>query len=288
MLITRLVHSILIIIKRKKYNFSLLQKVHFYSCHVFYKMILPLDCKKGCWALIIAETVFIINGVFKIKIKIPKNLTTSKFFTKFGIFTIDQSEITNTIIVSPAFERLDKLFLLSLIKKELDHHKKVLFIDVGAHIGTYSIMVGNAFKGEKKLFIYAFEPDSMEFTGKSFSLLKKNIKDNKVKNITVFHVGLGSRDTSTPNKVGVITKRLDSLVKPSTAKQYDTVFIKIDIEGYEKEALEGATEFLKNTKKAVLLIEDYIDKDIIAYLEEKSHFYTKLTPYNAFWIKENF
>lgn len=271
---------------KTKFNFTLFQKLYFYFSHFYYKLLIPWDCKKGRSALIIAEIIFVLNDIFKTKIKVPKRFIVSEFITKFGKFTIEKSEITNTIIVSPAYERLDKELLLSLIKKKLEQNKKVLFIDIGAHIGTYPIMVANVFRDKKKLFIYAFEPDSIEFTGKSFSLLEKNIKDNKVTNIKLFHLGLGSKNTKTPNCVGIITKRFDSVVKSSIAKQYDSIFIKIDIEGYEKEALMGAKEFLKNARNMTLLVEDYIDKRIVTYLEkEKFIFYKKLSPYNAFWIK---
>lgn len=277
--------------KKKEYNFSIFQKTYFYFCYVYYRILIPWDCKKGRLSLIIAEIIFMIGELLKrkiksIKIQVPNKFRSSEFVTKFGIFTIDDSEITNTIITSPAFERLDKEFLLSLIKKEIEQNKKVLFIDVGAHIGTYSIMVANAFRQEKRLFIYAFEPESTEFTGESFSLLKKNVRDNKITNIKLFHIGLGSKNTKTLNKVGIMTRKLDSTIKPSTAKKYDAIFIKIDIEGYEKEALEGAKKILDKTQKAILLIEDYIDKDIVNYLEKNYVFYKKLTPYNAFWIRD--
>lgn len=270
----------------KKNNFSFVQKLYFYTCHIFYKILIPLDCKKGRLSLIMAEIIFLVIVIFKIKIKMPNKLSTSVYITKFGKFTIDPSDVQSAFIISPAFERLDKQFLLSLIKNEIDNLKKVLFIDIGAHVGTYTIMVGNAFKKERDLFIYAFEPDAIGFAEKSFTLLKKNVADNKITNIKLFHIGLGSKNSKTLNKAGIITRRLDSIIKPSIAKNFDSIFIKIDIEGYEKDALEGAREFLNNTKKAILLIEDYVNKDIIPYLEKRFDFYKKITPYNAFWIKE--
>jgi hypothetical protein len=269
----------------KKYNFSTLAKLNFYIHHIYYKLRISLDCTEGKISIITAEIILIVNAILKMKMKLPKRFLRSEFVTKFGMFSIEP-ELTNTIIVSPAFERLDIEYLLALLKKEIMHGKKILFLDVGAHFGTYTIPVGNLFKEAKGMQIYAFEPDSIMFSLRSFSLLQENIKKNHIKNVKLFHIGLGEKDTNVPNKIGIVTKKLDSVVNPSLAKQFDVVFMKIDIEGCEKEALEGAQKFIKNAKRVVLQIEDCVDKSIVSYLEKDFVFYNKLTPYNSFWVKE--
>lgn len=269
---------------QKSYSFHIFAKTRFYLSYIYYNLRIPLDCKKGRLSIIIIELLRILGSATKRTLPVPAKLFTATVITKFGKFTIDPGWV-DIQIVSPAFERLDLELFLSLIKKALARQQKVLVLDVGAHFGLYSVAIGNACKKYNNLAIYAFEPDSL-FFGNGFSLLKTNLKDNKIKNYKVFHTGLGCKNALQPNKLGVLTKKLDSLIKPQQIKKYDIIFIKIDIDGYEREALEGARNFIAHAPKIVLLIEDCVDPKIIGYLKKDFAFYKKITPYNSFWIKK--
>ena len=61
-----------------------------------------------------------------------------------------------------------------------------IFIDVGANIGFYSILLSNNFNQ-----IYSFEPHN-----RNFFVLVKNINKNKLKNIKTFNFGLGEKNES--------------------------------------------------------------------------------------------
>ena len=65
---------------------------------------------------------------------------------------------------------------------------------------------------------------------------------------------------------------------------FDIIFIKIDIEGFETEALIGAKIILKTNKKIYLMVEDFIDNRIIDFLENTSAtFVGKFNNYNSWW-----
>jgi hypothetical protein len=115
--------------------------------------------------------------------------------------------------------------------------------------------------------------------------LKKNIKANNLNRVKIYHVGLGSKNSDKPNKIGIKTKRLDDLVSINEIRKYDCIFMKIDAEEYSKDILIGARKILDNSSKAILLMEDYLHEDIIRYLNKNFIFYKKLSPYNSFWIK---
>ena len=62
--------------------------------------------------------------------------------------------------------------------------------------------------------------------------------------------------------------------------------MKIDIEGFEVDALKGAVEFIKNCQSCMLLIEDYVDTRLIPYLERHFQFIDKVAPHNSLWGKK--
>lgn len=267
--------------------------IRFYSSYFFYKFIkLWFEVKKPKLKLFLIEFFYsfgkIIKPIEKIAFLIPINFID----TKFGKFYL-RSSTMDVICASPAFERLDINLLLDLIKKLIKQNKKVLFLDIGSDIGTYAISVGNKFRKYRKLEIVAFEP-----TSKSFEFLNKNINENNLRGkIKSFNFALSNKNSwshiSTNNfnpggnKISVngekITiKTLDSL----NIKNFDTLIVKIDVEGHEREVIEGA----KNTMKinpSYILLEDFIDFSIYKYMEKsKFKFVTKLTPYNSWWKNE--
>ncbi|MBI4824720.1 MAG: hypothetical protein HY805_10930 [Nitrospirae bacterium] len=77
--------------------------------------------------------------------------------------------------VSPAFKRRDIDYLLELLSGLAGDGKRILFLDIGADLGTFAVTVGNAFKGYEGLHVLAFEP-----AAQSYALLKDNIALNKL------------------------------------------------------------------------------------------------------------
>jgi len=244
------------------------------------------DCKVGAWDIYRVELFWIIRGAFRLIDPDKMSFHKSYFVTRLGKFHVNPSA-NGTYIVSPAFERPDIDRLLQLIKTDLKLKKKVLFIDVGAYFGTYSIGVGNACrKFAKNLDIIAFEPEASNFGDKNVAMMKKNLKANDIKNVKIYKIGLGKANETKPNKYGIILKKFDSIIKPDIAKKYDSIFIKIDIEGGETDALRGSVKFIANASKLTLLVEDYIDPKIVSYLSNRFSFMDKITPHNSFWISK--
>lgn len=98
---------------------------------------------------------------------------------------------------------------------------------------------------------------------------------------------MGSYDAKRENKLGFVVKKLDSVLQKKHLRKVDELYIKIDIEGSEIEALKGAMELLTIPKGVTLLIEDWQGKKIINYLTKNNFiFVKKLTPYNSFWKRE--
>jgi len=269
----------------RKYSFTLSEKFHFYLSYLFYKLIIPFEVKEGRSSLVITEAIWVLSKIFKFNPILPKKVARNYFETKFGKFFINP-DLISTIAVSPSFERNEINYLLKIIEKDLRRKNKILFVDVGAFFGLYSVIVGNKFKKNKNIQILTFEPDTNYLSNPTFKLLKKNIQKNKLKNVRIFHIGLGAINNNKPNKIGVKTKKLDSLISKDFVSKFDSIYMKIDVDGYEKGVLEGGKDFIRNSNNLTLLIEDFVDNEIVTYLKKDFQFISKPSEYNSIWRKK--
>lgn len=144
-------------------------------------------------------------------------------------------------------------FLLHFLKEE------DLFFDVGANVGSYTLLAS----GVKKARTIAFEPIL-----KTYNILEKNIKLNRLEHLVVCeNKGVGKElgtlnftdveDTTnhvinekTKNSISVDVVSLDCFhpkLKPA--------LIKIDVEGFETEILNGAKNILSEPLLKAIVIE---------------------------------
>jgi len=143
------------------------------------------------------------------------------------------------------------------------------FVDVGASIGLMSL-TASAAVGERGR-VLAFEP-----TARRYLQLKLAIEANQITNITPFQLGLGSsareimihHDRVSPSLVGegsaeyaekVKVEPLDTIL--SQQKISNIRMIKIDVEGFELEVLEGAHKLLTGSNAPAICIEHGVYND---------------------------
>src|SRR5262249_15085658 len=130
----------------------------------------------------------------------------------------------------------DMMFLLHFLRSG------DLFLDIGANVGTYTVLASGVCKAKT----WAFEPDP-----ETMLSLKRNIEINNLNDlVTVYELALGATETEvgftigrdTENRVAAVDghcrvvaqKTLDSLLSG-----FDPTFAKLDVEGYEEEVLRG-------------------------------------------------
>lgn len=281
-------------LKKMKIKFTYLNKISFYVSYLYYKTLVCIEVKKPKFSFMFFEIADLINKIFKAPFYIYPFFKISYVETRFGKFLI-RKMTEDVVCVSSAFERKDLNYLLKLIKNSIKLKKRILFLDIGADFGTYSITLGNIFRKYKYLDIIAFEP-----TSASYKLLNTNIKKNKLENkIKTFNIAL----TNNPGKYKIYynekrpgsssikeKKGKEMIIKGKTLdslkinfKLYDLIIAKIDVEGYEENVIRGAGSLFINNSNVHLFIEDFKNQRFIKYLPKKIIFDKKITPYNSWW-----
>jgi len=129
------------------------------------------------------------------------------------------------------------------------------FIDVGAHMGTYSIILSP----------YCKKVHSFEAQDDTFDNLNEGIKANSIDNIVSHNIALGSNSgemtlkhvsedgggssllTNISELTGtqILSEETVTVEKLDEYSLDDIMLIKIDVEGFELEVIEGSIETLK-------------------------------------------
>ena len=187
--------------------------------------------------------------------KLPEEEYQTKSF--MGNFSIRKNS-TDFQFINYTYEKSIKDYLL----KNLDSFD--VFIDVGACIGEYCIWLS---KLNKKCI--AIEPVS-------FAALKKNIKLNEACNkILAFNCGVGDKhekvyfkipedvkssshiDRNQNKEPNVEIETLDNLSAGFHIKNDDRIILKLDVEGMEVEAIEGAASFIRSHSNLRIIYEHF-------------------------------
>jgi FkbM family methyltransferase len=285
----------------RSYEYPIAKRLSFLVCYVLAKVFyLWRDVKAPRLRLFAYELVYSFCRVARRPPLPLRWLQLTQVTTTFGTFNI-RAGTTDAACVSPAFERQDLDLLLARLSEHLVAGQAVLFLDVGADVGTYAISVGNRLRPLGDIRVLAFEPSRI-----SCDLLRDNIKDNELTDIVEpRQIGLGDGsaasaellfDAREPGCSGldasIVHGEIVETVKMSTLDAQvaqnvpaSVIALKLDVEGGEIAVLKGATATLAAAEEVVLLVEDFVDVSIVSYLERTGWlFQEKVTPYNSFWI----
>jgi FkbM family methyltransferase len=185
--------------------------------------------------------------------------------------------------------RDDFLFMTNHENEIMDHFRPKsgdTVVDVGAHIGLYSLIAAKRVGPAGK--VIAIEPDP-----ENFKILRKNILLNQSRNIdalecaaysareklklflpeleqgrTIFNTVMQDRAKTSINFLEVEANTLDNILESKNITEVN--WIKIDVEGAELEVLKGAVNTLSSNKDTTFVIEIHgseIYKEVLGYLK---------------------
>lgn len=142
-----------------------------------------------------------------------------------------------------------------------------VFLDIGAHSGTYSISLSSYAK-----HVYSFEPQKMTYYALCGSVVLSN-KDN----ITCVQCGLGSKSqvgeqtlkivsndgggSSLHSTTGILREEQIQLKTLDSFELNDVGFIKMDVEENELYVLQGAVETLERNQYPRILFESNFENE---------------------------
>lgn len=195
--------------------------------------------------------------VFPFFFRITGTVPVADFIVSFRLFILSDWHIT-----TPSFEKAAKTYFQPKLGETV--------VDVGAHIGLYTLMASKMLGTEGR--VISVEPDASNLV-----MLRKNIALNNLNNVLVLPIALGDtngqkafyagimptgsslnpsdsrirhkvRSTST---IGIMT--LDSLLEKLGVNSVD--WLKIDAENMDLEVLMGAEHLLRTSRGISIIIE---------------------------------
>ncbi len=164
--------------------------------------------------------------------------------------------IDNEIYWKGVYEEDILLFLKTQLKKG------DAYVDIGANIGQHALFASQLVGLTGR--VYAFEPNI-----NIYEQFNKSIRASNIQNIQLYNFGLANKDEQLTLHINPINKGGSSLVAYAenmekmsvTIKNGDVVlkdvprvdFVKIDVEGYEADVLEGLSELISRCRPKILL-----------------------------------
>ena len=149
--------------------------------------------------------------------------------------------------------------------------KGQVFYDIGANVGYFSLLASKLVGGRGT--VYSFEPNP-----ENIKYLEKNIKTNKLRNITVTPKAVMDvsgnvelRYGVSPGQTGISgagAKFSVDSVAIDDLKFRQPDFIKIDVEGSEMNVLRGMEKLLGTDKELTIIVESF-NQDAVEFLVDR-------------------
>tara|TARA_B100000767_G_C19651979_1_gene487170 strand:+ start:59 stop:955 length:897 start_codon:yes stop_codon:yes gene_type:complete len=180
----------------------------------------------------------------------------------FKIFASNKKNITShTLLKKCKFDDQSELRLIKKISKK----NKIFLLDCGCNYGFYSFYTASLSSQNSVIAIEASPTTAKDF--------EKNFNLNKFKNIALKNFAISNTDniTITLNEskndwesslthsefdkkkvTKVKTKKIDTIIKNKKIDDY-SLLIKLDIEGHELQAIEGAKNTIKKYKPIIII-----------------------------------
>ena len=233
-------------------------------------------------AILMALGVFLLAGAVYDNWRASQDATGFRhipYLNKRVWVPITEETLESDIVRSHKNNEMWEPHIADLLRKHTKKNSNA--VDIGALLGTHSYVLSDAVEEGT---VYSFEPQPW-----AHDSIEKTIRENKVKNISLFNIGLSNEKgelnfCSDRTGGSHIIKGDESCTLPYSYKiqvekldDYDLKNIscmKIDVEGHELEVLEGSKNTL-NTNRPTIIIEVWNKpnsrKNIRDFMERNSY-----------------
>jgi len=193
-----------------------------------------------------------------------------KIYNFFVWCSFRKNKMSHSIIRKCDFEDLKELNLIKILSRD----KSTFIFDCGSNFGFYSLYLASLNENNQ---VIAFEASP-----KTYQELKKNIEENEFKNIQCHNLALTNNENQTltffessndwessliesnfnnKTKTNISSAKLDSF-EDRIEKKNQHIIIKLDVEGYEMQVLDGAKKIIEKYSPIIILeFSIFIDKD---------------------------
>ena len=193
-----------------------------------------------------------------------------KIYNFFVWCSFKKNKMSHSIIRKCDFEDLKELNLIKILSRD----KSTFIFDCGSNFGFYSLYLASLNENNQ---VIAFEASP-----KTYQELKKNIEENEFKNIQCHNLALTNNENQTltffessndwessliesnfndKTKTIISSAKLDSF-EDRIEKKNQHIVIKLDVEGYEMQVLDGAKKIIEKYSPIIILeFSIFIDKD---------------------------
>ena len=237
-------------------------------------------------------------------LKLDKNLKIVE--TKFGkiVVNINDEYIGKSFLFKNYWAEDEIMGISKVLELKCKDKETIIFYDIGANIGSHSLALSQIFKN--RIFIRAFEAQNI-----IYKMFEHTIEINKIKNIEIYNNAVSNKNNETirielpdyskfnnfgafelykpfKNSTNISIKRNGIYEDVKTIKldnfDEEVDLIKMDIEGMEDVAIEGARNIIKKFRP-ILYIEllKTNNKEIINYFKS-NNYKIYLTSNNAFLV----
>ena len=221
--------------------------------------------------------------LFRLVRKFLNSYVEVKIFNFKILASNKKNKTSHALLKKCDFDDQSELQLINLISKK----RKIFLIDCGCNYGFYSFYTASL---SKQNFVIAVEASIT--TAKDF---EKNLKVNKFNNIILKKLAISNIDNKTvpfnesendwesslthnefdkKKIIKIKTQKIDTILKNKKIDDY-FLFIKLDIEGNELQAIEGAKNTIKKFNPIIII-------ELSSYILKKN----KNFDYLKFFLKE--
>lgn len=215
---------------------------------------------------------FPVIQLARLKNKYPLIKITADKTTFQLLLDLSDPGLSQDLFISKIREYPNAQYFSDFLKK---YHRNInTFFDIGSNIGYYLVFANSIFKKLKRKDIKMFSFEPIE---ENYDLLRKNVKLNKIDNVSLNKIAIGDKSGKTkmlvPHRRNLshVVSSSKSLIKNSslqiitmsTIENYfsknkiprKNILFRWDIEGYEYNLLKGSLGLFKKLKKSYIIME---------------------------------